>query len=172
MENQKNKNGIYPEHFYTYIRLVENEDLNTVLKNQLTESQAFFNSVPKEKYDYKYAEGKWSIKEALQHIIDTERVFTYRSLAFSRKDVNILPSFDDKSYAANANGSGREWNDLVDEFTAVRKSTQLLFNSFSPEQLDSTGKGSGYQMNARAMGYTIAGHLAHHINIIKERYLR
>jgi len=171
MENQKNKNGIYPEYFYTYIRLVENEDLNSVLKNQLPVTQAFLNLVPKEKYDYKYAEGKWSIKEVLQHIIDTERVFAYRSLAFSRKDVNILPSFDDKSYAANANGTARDWKDLADEFTAVRKSTQLLFSSFSPEQLDSLGKASDYQMNARAMGYTIAGHLAHHINIIKERYL-
>jgi uncharacterized damage-inducible protein DinB len=171
METEKSKVGVYPPYFYNYIRLVENEDLKTILKNQLPESLAFFNSIPKEKYDYKYAEGKWSIKEALQHIIDTERVFTYRSLAFSRKDTNILPSFDDKSYAANANGSRREWNDLVDEFTAVRNATQLLFNSFSTEQLDSLGKASDYEMNAKAMGYTIAGHLAHHINVIKERYL-
>jgi hypothetical protein len=92
-------------------------------------------------------------------------------LAFSRKDTNILPSFDDKSYAANANGSKREWSDLVDEFTAVRNATQLLFNSFSTEQLDSLGKASDYEMNAKAMGYTIAGHLAHHLNIIRERYL-
>ncbi|HUZ58757.1 MAG TPA: DinB family protein [Hanamia sp.] len=171
MENKKTKNGIYPDHFYPYIHLVENEDLNTILKVQLTESQSFFNSVPKEKYDYKYAQGKWSIKEALQHIIDTERVFSYRALAFSRKDINVLPSFDDKSYASNANGALREWKDLVEEFIAVRKSTQLLYNSFSSDQLDSPGKASDYQMNARAMGYTIAGHLAHHINIIKERYL-
>lgn len=171
MQTEKSKVGVYPAYFYNYIRLVENEDLNTILKTQLTESKAFFNSIPKEKYDYKYAEGKWSIKEALQHIIDTERVFSYRSLVFSRKDTTILPSFDDKSYAANANGARREWNDLVDEFTAVRNSTQLLFNSFSAGQLDSLGKASDYEMNARAMGYTIAGHLAHHLNIIRERYL-
>ncbi len=171
METQQTKLGVYPPHFYNYIRLVESEDLTTILKTQLTESKAFFNSIPKEKYDYKYAEGKWSIKEALQHIIDTERVFTYRALAFSRKDTNILPSFDDKVYAANANGAAREWNALVDEFEAVRRSTELLFNSFSPEQLDSLGKASDYQMNAKAMGYTIAGHLAHHLNIIRERYL-
>lgn len=171
MEIQKSRIGVYPEYFYNYIRLVENEDLNSILKTQLNESQEFFNSVPKEKYDYKYAEGKWSIKEALQHIIDAERVFTYRALAFSRKDTSILPSFDDKIYASNANGGTRDWSDLVDEFTAVRRSTQLLFNSFSPGQLDSLGKASDYQMNARAMGYTIAGHVAHHLKIIKERYL-
>jgi uncharacterized damage-inducible protein DinB len=171
METQQSRLGVYPPYFYNYIRLVENEDLTVILKNQLPESLAFFNSIPKEKYDYKYAEGKWSIKEAIQHVIDAERVFTYRALSFSRKDTNILPTFDDKSYAANANAAAREWNDLVDEFTAVRKSTQLLFNSFSPEQLDSLGKASDYQMNAKAMGYTIAGHLAHHLNIIRERYL-
>ena len=171
MEGQESKIGVYPPYFYNYIRLVENEDLNTILKTQLSDSQSFFNSVPEEKYDYKYAEGKWSIKEALQHIIDTERVFVYRALAFSRKDPNILPSFDDKTYAANANGSARNWDDLVDEFTTVRRSTQTLFNSFSRTQLDSLGKASDYQMNARAMGYTIAGHLAHHLNIIWERYL-
>src|SRR6185312_8126404 len=171
METQESRLGVYPPYFYNYIRLVETEDLNTILKTQLAESQAFFNSIPEEKYNYKYAEGKWSVKEALQHIIDTERVFTYRALAFSRKDTNILPSFDDKIYAANANGAAREWDDLVDEFTTVRKSTQALFNSFSGEQLDSLGKASDYQMNAKAMGYTIAGHLAHHLNIIRERYL-
>ncbi len=160
----------YPPYFFNYIKLVDENDVKEALANQTELAETFFNSVPEEKYDYKYAEGKWSIKEALQHIIDTERVFTYRSLAFSRKDINILPSFDDKSYAVNANGGQREWRDLVDEFLAVRKSTQLLFNSFSPEQLDSLGKASDYQMNANAMGYTIAGHLIHHINIIKERY--
>lgn len=171
MEAQDSRLGVYPPYFYTYIKLVENEDLNTILKTQLAESQAFFNSVPEEKYNYKYAEGKWTLKETLQHIIDTERVFTYRALAFSRKDPNILPSFDDKIYAANAKGAARDWDDLVDEFTTVRKSTQTLFNSFSRGQLDSLGKASDYQMNAKAMGYTIAGHLAHHLNIIRERYL-
>jgi len=171
METEQTKLGVYPPHFYKYIRLVENEDLTTILKTQLSEAQAFFNSIPEEKYDYKYAEGKWSIKEALQHIIDTERVFIYRALAFSRKDTNTLPSFDENGYANNANGASRNWNDLVNEFTAVRNSGQFLFNSFSPEQLDSLGKSSDYQMNARAMGYTIAGHVAHHLNIIRERYL-
>lgn len=167
----KPNTGTYPQYFFNYIKLVEEDDVKKALSNQINLAETFFNSIPKEKYDYKYAEGKWSIKEALQHIIDTERVFTYRALAFSRKDVNILPSFDDKSYAINANGATREWNDLVNEFVAVRKSTQLLFNSFSSEQLDSLGKASDYEMNANAMGYTIAGHFTHHINIIKERYL-
>ena len=162
----------YPPYFFNYIKLVKEDNVKEALDNQTTLAETFFNSVPKEKYDYKYGEGKWSIKETLQHIIDTERVFAYRSLAFSRKDINILPSFDDKSYADNANGGSRAWGDLVNEFLAVRKSTRFLFDSFSTEQLNSLGKASDYEMNALAMGYTIAGHVTHHISIIKERYLQ
>lgn len=171
MENQKTNSGVYPPYFYTYIKLVENEDLKTVLKNQLYEFQQFFNSIPEEKHLYKYAEGKWSIKEALQHIIDAERVFAYRAMAFSRKEVNALPSFDDKDYAANSNADNRKWEDLVEEFAALRKSTQCLFNSFSQEQLDYVGIASDKQVNARALGYITAGHAKHHVNIIRERYL-
>ena len=161
----------YPPYFFTYIKLVEENDIKKAMAAQTKMMQDFFNSVPPEKYDYKYAEEKWSLKECLQHIIDTERVFTYRALAFARRDIHILPSFDEKSYADTSNGSRREWSDLVNELIAVRKSTEYLFNSFSQEQLDSMGKASDYSMSANAMGYTIVGHVAHHINIIKERYL-
>ncbi|MEO9023232.1 MAG: DinB family protein [Ginsengibacter sp.] len=161
----------YPPYFNTYIKLVVEEDIMEALTNQRKYAGTFFHSIPKEKYDYKYADGKWSIKELLQHIIDTERVFNYRALAFSRRDDHILPSFDEKDYTANAHGSARKWDDLVDEFIAVRRSTELLFNSFSQEQLNFPGKASDYEMSANAMGFTIAGHLAHHIKIIRERYL-
>lgn len=171
MESTKSKVGIYAAHFSPYIKLVENEDLKTILQKQLEQAEVFFNSIPEEKYLYKYAEGKWSIKEVIQHITDTERVFAYRALAFSRKDVNTLPSMDENLYAQNSNADNRNWRNLIDEFVAVRKLTILLFNSFSEEQLDAIGKASSYEMSTKAMGYTIAGHAAHHINILKERYL-
>jgi hypothetical protein len=171
METGNNKIGIYSPHFYNYIKLVENEDLKTVLKNQLQESEKFFTSIPEEKHLYKYAENKWSVKEVIQHIIDTERVFDYRALAFSRKDIHTLPSFDENDYAKNSNADSRNWQDLMNEFMVVRKSTIFLFQSFSPEQSDAVGKASDYEMSVKAMGYTIAGHFAHHINILKERYL-
>ncbi len=171
MEVQNSKIGIYTSHFSDYIKLVENEDLKTVLENQLKESSELFKSIPKEKLLYRYAENKWSIKEVIQHLIDTERIFSYRALAFSRGDINILPMMDENSYAKNSNADRREGNELIDEFTAVRKSTISLFNSFSPEQLKGVGKVSDYRMSSNAMGYTIAGHLAHHLNIIRERYL-
>lgn len=171
MEAKKSNVGIYAPHFYPYIKLVENEDLKTVLQDQMQKTEDFFNSIPEEKYLFKYAPGKWSIKEVIQHIIDTERVFAYRALAFSRKDVHTLPSMDENSYAINSNADNRKFRDLTDEFLTVRKSSIFLFNSFSSQQLDELGKTSDYEMSTKAMGYTIAGHAAHHINILKERYL-
>lgn len=171
METQKMKPGSYPSHFYPYIQLVENEDLNVVLKNQIETSKQFFSSIPEEKTYYRYAEGKWSIKEVLQHIIDTERVFAYRGLAFARKETSILPNMDENHYAENSNTNSRKWQDLIEEFIAVRQSILLLYQSFSEAQLELTGKTINYEMSAKAMGYTIAGHLAHHVNILKERYL-
>jgi hypothetical protein len=171
MEAKNSDVGIYARHFYPYIKLVENEDLKTILQNQMQAIKDFFCSIPDGKYFYKYAPGKWSIKEVIQHIIDTERVFAYRALAFSRKDIHTLPSMDENIYALNSNAGDRKWADLIDEFVAVRKSNIFLFNSFSPQQLNEVGKASDYEMSVKAMGYTIAGHAAHHINILKERYL-
>jgi uncharacterized damage-inducible protein DinB len=168
----QNSLGTYPDYFYKYMRLVENENLNDALKKQLDDAAQFFNSIPQEKYLYKYAEGKWSVKEVLQHIIDTERVFSYRSFVFARKDPNTFPSFDENEYAKNSNADNRKWEDLISEFIAVRNSTADLFKSFSEEQLMQAGKASNYEMSVKALGYTIAGHVVHHINILKERYLQ
>jgi hypothetical protein len=172
METKDLKPESYPFYFSNYIQLVEQEDLNSVLKNQIETSKQFFNSIPEEKIDYRYAEGKWNIKEVLQHIIDTERVFAYRALAFARQEPNALPGMDENSYAKNSNADSRKWKDLIDEFEAVRQSTIHLYQSFSESQLELTGKTVSYEISVRALGYTIAGHSAHHINILKERYLK
>ena len=171
MEIEKTSTGIYPAYFYKYIQLVENENLQAILQDQLKKTEDFFKSIPEGKYLYRYAEGKWSVKETIQHMIDTERVFSYRALAFARNDPNTLPSFDQNTYAKNSNGDKRNWKELTDEFLAVRESTIFLFKSFSEEQLQIVGQVSDYKMSATAMGYTIAGHVAHHINILQERYL-
>ena len=167
----KLKPGSYPSHFAGYIQLVENEDLNSVLKNQIEASKQFFNSIPEEKIDYRYAEGKWTIKEVLQHIIDTERVFTYRALAFARKETSALPNMDENSYAENSGAGHRNWKDLIDEFASVRDSTIHLYSSFSESQLELSGRTVSYEMSVGALGYIIAGHFSHHVNILKERYL-
>ena len=161
----------YPPYFNTYIKLVAEDDVQLAIKNQAVVAEDFFNSITEEQSTYKYAEGKWSIKEVLQHIIDTERVFAYRALAFARQEPNALPGMDENSYAKNSNADSRKWKDLIDEFEAVRQSTIHLYQSFSESQLEAEGKTVSHEISVRALGYTIAGHSAHHINILKERYL-
>jgi len=168
--NLRAKIGPYSGHFHDYIKLVEEDDFRIALKKQTSKAVVVFNSITQDKSLYKYAEGKWTIKEVLQHIIDAERVFSYRALAFARKDVNHLPSFDENRYAANSHANNRSWQELIEEFLAVRKSTQMLFNSFTEEDLKSSGIASNSEISVMALGYTTVGHAAHHINIIRERY--
>lgn len=171
MQNN-NFDGAFPSHFKNYISLVENEELNSLLEKQSKETEVLFSSVPEDKWLYKYEEDKWTVKEVLQHITDTERVFNFRALGFARKDPNTFPSFDENEYAKNSNANDKNAEDLIQEFLAVRKSTQLLYKSFSEKQLEAVGKASTYQMSVEALGYTTAGHLKHHLNILKERYLK
>ena len=163
--------GVYPPYFNKYISLVETEDLSSILEKQINEVSEFFNSVPEDKWLYKYEENKWTIKEVWQHITDTERVFSFRALAFARKDPNTFPSFNENEYAKNSYADNRNPKDLIEEFLAVRKSSQLLFKSFSPSQMETVGKASNNEMSVNAIGYMIAGHFQWHLNILKERYL-
>lgn len=161
----------YPSYFNTYIKLVEEDDVKSALRNQNPRAENFFNSIAEEQSLYKYAEGKWTIKEVLQHLIDAERIFAYRALAFARKEKNILPSFDENEYAANSHANNRNWKELIQEFITIRRSTEILFNSFTEENLNTSGKASDYEITVLALGYTSVGHVQHHINIIRERYL-
>lgn len=161
----------YPLYFNNYIKLVYEEDVHTAIKNQTVEAKEFFDHISEEQSIYKYAEEKWTIKEILQHVLDAERVFAYRAMTFARKDDHILPSFDENDYAKNSNGNNRSWKGLIEEFIALRKSTSLLFDSFTEENLNTTGKVSDYNITVLALGYIIAGHATHHVNIIRERYI-
>ena len=107
----------------------------------------------------------------MQHVIDTERIFNYRSLAFARKEAASLPSFDENSYAANSNANARPWKDLVAELKAVRKTTEQLFDSFSDEVLNNSGIANNKPFTVNALGFTTIGHLYHHKKVIEERYL-
>ena len=160
-----------PEWYHRYINQAEENDLAEALEAQASSFAQFLQTIPVDKRNYRYAEGKWTIKEILQHIIDAERIFAYRALCFARKDSTPLPSFDENSYADNSKASSRGWNEMVEEFNVVRKSTQLLFRSFDKEQLETTGTASGKPVYVLAIGFIIAGHINHHISIIKERYI-
>jgi len=160
-----------PEYYYQYINQAEGEDLKETLNKQNRAFEKFLKNIPKEKRNYRYANGKWTIKEVLQHIIDAERIFAYRALSFARKDTTPLPGFDENNYAANSKGEQRKWKDLVNEFQSVRQSTGLLFSSFDDEQLESGGTANGKSNYVLAIGFIIAGHANHHIKVIKEKYL-
>jgi hypothetical protein len=162
---------IAAEFYQRYINPVKEKDVIKAIKKNSADFIKLLNKIPHKKINYAYADGKWTIKELLQHIIDAERVFVYRALRFSRKDATPLSSFDENSWAANSRGADRKWDDLVKEFKSLRKSTELLFESFNDEQLLSKGTASNYEINVLALGFIAAGHVAHHENIIKERYL-
>ena len=131
----------------------------------------FVQDIPMDKFDYRYAEGKWTIKDILLHLIDAERIFAYRALRFARKDETPLASFDENAYVAEANANSRSIQDLLSELLIVRQATLALFKSFSEEQLLRKGIASNNPMSVRALGFTIIGHQNHHQRIFQERYL-
>jgi DinB superfamily len=157
--------------FQRYINEVKEDDVVEGLKKNTDRIKKFLKEIPKKKIDFAYAKGKWTIKELLQHMIDAERVFAYRALRFARKDATPLPGFEENDWAANAPTWERKWSQLFEEFKAVRKSNEMMFRSFNKEQLLQKGIASGQEINVIALGFIISGHVEHHINIIKERYL-
>jgi uncharacterized damage-inducible protein DinB len=124
-----------------------------------------------DKFDYRYAEGKWTIKEIIQHIIDTERIFSYRALRISRNDKTPLPGFEENDYVDNTDANKRGLQELLTELSAVRHATLLLFKSFSEEQLARIGIASENEISVRAIGFIIIGHQKHHQKVFEERYL-
>jgi hypothetical protein len=166
------KDASAAEFFHTYLHAAKEDNLIKALKKSSKEIKELLEKIPTKKIDHAYAEGKWTIKELLQHIMDAERVFAYRALRFSRQDNTPLASFDENAWAAHANIGHRKWDDMVKEFKALRKSTELMFESFDDQQLLSVGTASGHPINVLALGFITAGHAAHHVNIIKERYLK
>jgi hypothetical protein len=120
--------------------------------------------------DKVYAPEKWTAKQIIQHLIDTERIFAYRTLRFARRDTTPLPGFDENAFAASANVSHRSMDDLLYEFEIVRNSTKLLFESFGNDEYTAEGAVMGKPISVLAMGFTIIGHPIHHIQVLEERY--
>ncbi len=155
----------------TYIKAAGEVDLIEELEICLHEFIRFVQNIPMEKFDYRYAEGKWTIKEIIQHIIDTERIFAYRALRISRNDTTPLPGFEENDFAKNTEGNLRSLQDLLTELSAVRHSNLLLFKSFSENQLKRVGVASENPISVRAIGFMLIGHQKHHQKVFEERYL-
>jgi hypothetical protein len=162
----------HPPYYTYYINLVQFNDGVEALQNQLFETQQFIDSLPIELGDFRYAEGKWSIKEVLGHICDTERILAYRALCFARGEQIELPGFNENHYVTSAQFNDRSLYDIAHELSAVRTSNIALFKSFDVNMLDKVGTANKNKMSVRAIIYMIAGHEKHHIHIIKARYLK
>ncbi len=161
----------YDEYTAYYLQLVPKGDFHEALENSRQQTVAFFQSIPKEKHEYRYAPGKWTIKDIVQHLIDVERIFAYRCLRFARKETVALPGFEVEDYAKMALANHRPMNHLIKEFDCTRTSTQLLFKSFTQEMWQQTGTASDNVLSVRAMGFKLIGHDLHHCQVIRERYL-
>ena len=160
-----------PGYFKVYTDLVEEKNLAAAFTNQSLVIKDLLPSITEEKATYAYAPGKWSLKEMLQHLVDAERIFTYRAVCFARKEGQTLPGFDENSYADNSFANQRSWASILEEFLAVRRSTLLLFDSFTPEMMTSSGKAGSNILTVEQLGFITVGHFKHHCNIIRERYL-
>jgi len=158
----------YPVWGETYISKVD-RDIFEILNEQVTSIPALFRANA-DKADYAYAEGKWTLKEMLGHMIDTERVFAFRITCFARKEQQHLPGFDEDAYVLNARFAERELEDLIEEFATLRKANLYLFKSLNEEDLNSKGIASGREINVRSILFIVGGHVIHHVGVLKERY--
>jgi uncharacterized damage-inducible protein DinB len=172
MKSNQLQSNEYAGYYAPYVQSVSNEyTLIEELEISVHRLIKFVQNIPLDKFDYRYEEGKWTIKDILQHLIDAERIFAYRALRFSRNDQTQLASFDENEYVIEANANRRSIQDLLTELAVVRQSTLSLFRSFSQEELVRNGIASNNPMSVRALGFVIIGHQNHHQRIFEERYL-
>ena len=160
-----------PEYFDRYINQVDDIELDTAFQNNLNTMAGLDIKSLESLKDKVYEPGKWTIKDIFQHVIDTERVFAYRSLRFARRDGITPQGYDQDIFAANAKAQQRTIKDIVEEMKLVHQSSYLLFRSFDKETLQATGICWKVEMPVLALGFTITGHFIHHMKIIKEKYL-
>ena len=160
----------FPLFYKGYVDTVS-ENVLTELEQQMESFSALLRSISAEKASFAYAEGKWTIKELAGHVIDTERIMAYRALRIARNDATPLPGFDENDYVANAHFADRSLESLVDEFAALRKANMYLIRSLNAIEIDRSGISNEKPISVRALIFIMAGHVNHHIRILKERYL-
>jgi hypothetical protein len=161
-----------PEYFFTYIDQVPDGDICQILEAQAGEMFSFIEGVSDVQSSNRYHPTKWSIREVLAHVNDTERVFVFRAFWFARGFDSALPSFDQHIAMSGADADPRSWSSHIDEFRAVRAATLPFFQNLSAETWSRRGIANGHQFTVRALAYIVAGHVFHHMAVVKERYLR
>ncbi|WP_179345081.1 DinB family protein [Winogradskyella ursingii] len=171
MISEQLSNDEYNQYYKMYIDKASNKDIIVGLQKNLESVMSFYSNIPVAKHEFSYAAGKWTVKEILLHIIDTERIFSYRALRIARGDTTPMPGFNQDSYVDHYEIKRRTMEDLLKEYKAVRQATIALFSHISESRLKLIGEASGSPISPRAIGYIITGHENHHNDVIRERYL-
>jgi hypothetical protein len=162
---------LMPEYFSKYICLVDDIELDDAFQNNINTLASLEITMLESLEDNVYASGKWTVRDIFQHVIDTERVMSYRTLRFARRDGVIPAGYDQDLFAANANSGHRTLGEILEEFKVLHQATRLMFRSFGNETLQVTGINWNKEMSVLSMGFLITGHFIHHMKTIKEKYL-
>lgn len=161
----------FDPYYKTYVSLISADDVLTLMDGQSAELNSIFAQMLDDRGSFAYAEGKWTIKELLSHLIDGERIFAYRVLRIARGDATPIEGFEQDSYIENSNANNRSFADLLEEFELERRANMRMIRNLSDEDLRRMGTASEKPVSARALVYIMAGHVLHHTNILRERYL-
>ncbi|ANE49412.1 DinB family protein [Flavisolibacter tropicus] len=160
-----------PTFYHKYIQKINETDLSEALHSLQAELNSFLEELPDDKWSHKYAADKWTIKEVVQHITDAERIFCYRALCFSRGEKGSLPGFEENDYVNASDANSRSKESILNELKTVQAATLSLFASMNEEQLNADGVANNNPIYVKGIGFIVAGHAKHHLEIIKERYL-
>ena len=158
-------------YYATYIDRVRDGDIVETLEQDTPETLEFLRSIPESRFGYRYAPGKWSVKQIVGHLADGERVFQYRAWRFSRGDTTPVPGFDENLYVDNAPFDDVSMPDLIGEFESLRRASIHLFSSMTEEMFARRGVANGSEISVRAIAFIIAGHVTHHMGVLRDRYL-
>ncbi|AZA75087.1 DinB family protein [Chryseobacterium indoltheticum] len=161
----------FQKYIQRYLDLIPSENWLEELKKSGEKTVSLFSFLTEEQSKFAYAEGKWTLKEVLLHLSDTERIFQYRILAIARGEKSELPGFDEELYAQNSFANERNLDSLLEEYQLVRKSSQILLETMNSSVLNNIGTANGNQISAQTIGKLIVGHNIHHLNVVDERYL-
>lgn len=167
----KPESNEYDPFYAGYVGLVIEKDILAFLASQGEDMINFFNALPLDKIEYAYSEGKWTIKQLLRHMIDAERVFAYRIMTLGRCDSTSLPGFHEEDYMLNADDSNNSYDILIEEFELLRKANLIMVSNLPKSVHTFVGRVNNAVTSTRALIFIMAGHAAHHMNILQERYL-
>ena len=168
MKTHPNNSAPY---YKKYILFLSETEVLPALQNSHQRSMDILRNIPEEMGDHRYADGKWSIKEILMHLMDTERIFCYRALRFARKDATPLPGYDHDLYVENSHCADRSMASMIEEYKLVRQNSYKMFHYFTQEVLSYAGSMNGVEITVHHLGLLIAGHEDHHIKVLQQRYL-